>query len=139
MIATAHSDEQRARVIALGATEIVDYTGDVAAQVREAHPDGVDVVIDLAGDPPALLPAVANGGRFVSTLLGSPDQLETDTVTVVPVMANPVEKTLDRLAENQVSGHSVVSVQRIYSLEKVNQAFAAFAGGTLGKLVLSID
>jgi NADPH2:quinone reductase len=39
VIATANSDQQRQLVTELGAAEIIDYTGDVAAQVLAAHPD----------------------------------------------------------------------------------------------------
>ncbi|ABL81699.1 MULTISPECIES: alcohol dehydrogenase catalytic domain-containing protein [unclassified Nocardioides] len=52
-------------------------TGDVVQAVRQTHPDGVDVAFHLAGDPGAHLPAARAGGRFVSTLIGSPEQLPT--------------------------------------------------------------
>lgn len=139
VIATAHSEAEIAQVTALGVTEIVDYTGDVTAQVLAAHPDGVDVVVHLAGDPAGLVAAVKKGGRFVSTLLGSPDQVAADGVSVVPVMANPAPATLDRLAENQVSGHTSVTVQEQFELSAIADAFAAFGKGTLGKLVVTID
>lgn len=138
IIATARSDEERAQVSALGAAEIVDYTGDVAAQVLAAHPSGTDTVIHLAGDPSALLPAVAAHGRFVSTLVGSPDQLDAGTVTVVPVMANPAPGTLDRLADHNATGHTTVTVQQIFDLDATTDAFASFGKGTLGKLVIAI-
>jgi len=139
VVATAHSDQERDQVRRLGATEVVDYTGDVAAQVGHAHPTGVDTVIHLAGDPSGLLPAVAAGGRFVSTLVGSPEQLDAGTVTVVPVMANPAPATLQRIAEHNATGHTTVSIQQIFDLDATTDAFAAFGKGTLGKLVISID
>ena len=51
----------------LGAAEIVDRSGDVAATVREAHPDGVDAILDVVSQEPdtSLLKA---GGRLASTL-----------------------------------------------------------------------
>ena len=139
VIATAHSDAERAQVSALGAAEIVDYTGDVAVQVLAAHPGGVDTVVHLAGAPSALVPAVAPDGRFVSTLVGSPDQLDAGTVTVVSVMANPAPATLERLAEHNAIGHTTVTVQQVYELDAVTDAFDAFAQGTLGKIVISIN
>jgi NADPH2:quinone reductase len=138
VIATAHSAEERTQVTGLGVSEIVDYTGDVGAQVIEGHPDGIDTVIHLAGDPADLLPLVKKGGTFVSTLLSSPDQLSADGVTIAAVMAHPKPETLDRLAKNQASGHTGVTVQNVYSLENASTALADFASGTLGKLVLSI-
>ena len=137
VIATAHTDEERAYVTDLGATEVVDYTGDVAASVLEAHPQGVDVVIHLAGDPTSLLRAVRKGGKLISTLLQSPDQLPTESATVLPVSAVPTTPTLERLAENQAVGHTRVKIQRIYGLDDAAGALADFAGGTLGKLVIT--
>lgn len=139
VIASAHSDEERAQVTALGAAEIVDYTDDVASQVLAQHPDGVDTVIHLAGDPTALLPALSSGGRFVSTLLGSPDLLDAGSATVVAVMANPAPATLGRLADHNATGHTTVTVQQVFTLDTATDAFAAFGQGTLGKLVISID
>lgn len=138
VIATAHSAQERSQVTALGATEIVDYTEDVAAQVLAAHPEGIDVVVHLAGDPSALLPVLAGSGRFVSTLVGSPEQLDAGDVTVAPVMANPAPATLDRLAENNTSGRTTTAIQQTFPLDQVADAFTAFGQGTLGKIVITV-
>lgn len=139
VIATAHSDEERRLVTELGAAEVVDYAGEVAAAVLAAHPGGVDAVLHFAGDPTALLPLVRPGGRFVSTRIMSPDQLPAEGVTVVPIYADPIPATLDRLAANQALGHTHVTIQRTYRLDEASDALAAFAAGTLGKLVIVID
>lgn len=139
VIATAHSEQERAQVSELGAGEIVDYKQDVVAQVLAAHPGGVDTVIHLAGDPAALLSAVTAGGRLVSTLIGSPDQLDSGTVTVIPVMANPARTTLDRLAGHNTTGHTTVTVQEVFELDAAADALAAFGQGTLGKVVIAIN
>ena len=55
VIATAATGAATALVTGLGATEIVDYSGDVAAAVLATHPGGVDAVLHFAGDPTALL------------------------------------------------------------------------------------
>ena len=44
------SEANRDHVLALGAYEVVDRDGDVAAAVRELVPEGVDVGIDVDGD-----------------------------------------------------------------------------------------
>jgi NADPH:quinone reductase-like Zn-dependent oxidoreductase len=139
VIATAHSDEERQLVTGLGAAEVVDYTEDVAAAVLAAHAEGVDAVLHFAGDPTVLLPAVRQGGRFVSTRIMSPDQLPAEGVTVVPIYANPTPDTLQQLAANQATGQTSVAIQRTFALDEAPAAFAAFAGGTLGKLVVVID
>lgn len=137
VIATAQSDEEKSLVSRLGAAEIVDYGQDVAAQVLATHPEGVDAVIHLAGDPAALLPAVHDGGLLVSTLLSSPEQLPTDTATVVPIYANPTPDTLARCADNHTQGHTSVEIQRVYPLDEGPAALAQFANGTLGKLIIT--
>ncbi|RXZ70750.1 NADP-dependent oxidoreductase [Agromyces albus] len=139
VIATAHTAEEIELVGKLGATRIVDYTDDVAAQIREAYPGGVDVVLHFAGDGSALAGAVRQAGVLVSTLVQSPDQIPADGVRVVPIYANPSQETLDRLAANQVKGHTTVTVQRVYDLDKTSEAFRHFTAGTLGKLVVTID
>lgn len=139
VIATAHTDEERRLVTALGAAEVIDYQHDVTAAVLAAHPQGVDAVVHLAGDPAALLPAVRKGGRFVSTLLWDARQLPSETATVLPIFATPTPATLDRLAENQAQGRSRVTIQRTYGLAEAPAAMRDFAGGTLGKLVIVTD
>lgn len=139
VVATARSDEARRLVTELGAAEVVDYAGDVAAAVQAAHPGGVDAVLHFAGDPAALLPVVRQGGRFVSTRLMSPDQLPAEGVTVVPVYANPTPATLERLAANQAEGRTRVAIQRTYPLAEAPAALAAFAAGKVGNIVIVID
>jgi len=137
VIATAHTEAERGYVSDLGAAEVVDYAGDVAAAVLQAHPHGVDAVVHLAGDPAPLLGAVRDGGKFVSTLIGSPEQLPAQGPTVMAVLASPTSATLERLAQNQATGRTSVSVQRVYSLQQAPAALADFAAGTLGKLVIT--
>jgi NADPH:quinone reductase-like Zn-dependent oxidoreductase len=137
VIATAHTDEDQTYVAALGAHERVDYR-DTAAAVLVRHPEGIDVVIHLAGDAAALLPALRAGGRLVSTLIGSADQLPHGTALVVPVFAKPATATLERLAANQSTGATAVSIQRIYPLEEATAALADFAAGKRGKLVITL-
>jgi NADPH2:quinone reductase len=102
------------------------------------HPEGIDVVIHLAGDAAALLPALRAGGRLVSTLIESADQLPHGTALVVPVFAKPATATLERLAANQSTGATAVSIQRIYPLEEATAAPADFAAGKRGKLVITL-
>jgi NADPH:quinone reductase len=80
---------------------------------------------------------VRAGGRFVSTLLGSPDQLPDEGVTLVPVAANPAPATLDRRARHQAEGTTRVVLQQIYSLDATPGALTDFAAGSLGKLLIS--
>jgi NADPH:quinone reductase-like Zn-dependent oxidoreductase len=136
VIATAHTDDELSIVRELGAGRAVDYTGDIAAQVLEAYPDGVDVVLHFAGPVDPLAAAVKPDGVVVST---AAQALAESSVRFVFIYANPAPVTLDRIVKNQAEQHTKVTVQRVYSLEQTTEAFGDFAAGTLGKLVISID
>lgn len=138
VVATAHSADEIDDVTRLGAHSTVDYRGDVPAAVKAAHPEGVDVALHLAGDAADVLGTVRHGGRLVSTLIGSPEQLPSENVTVIPVYANPTTETLSRLARDLAAGTTTVTIQRTYDLTEVAQAFADFAAGTRGKLVITV-
>jgi NADPH:quinone reductase-like Zn-dependent oxidoreductase len=138
VLATASTEQGRELVTRLGAAAVVDHTSDLVSQVRELVPDGVDVVMHLAGDF-SVLDALREGGRFVSTLVMSAEQVPTQSAIVVPVFANPTGDVLDRAATAQVRGVATVTVQRVFPLEQADEALAAFAAGTLGKIVISID
>jgi NADPH:quinone reductase-like Zn-dependent oxidoreductase len=138
VVATASSPEEIALVTRLGAAHTVDYKGDVAAQVTELLPEGVDVVLHFAGGPQPLVPAVKQGGTFVSTLLRSAADVSAEGVEVVPIFASPSAETLERIARYQDDKHTSVTVQRVYELDEAGQAFRDFAAGTLGKLIIAI-
>jgi len=138
VLATAHTQEERDLVKHLGADATVDHTEDLLAQVRDHVPEGVDVVVHLAGDL-GVVDVLRAGGIFVSTLVGSPEQVPTQTATVVPVYANPTPEVLDRCAADHISGTATVSVQQVFPLERTPDALAAFAAGTVGKIVITTD
>ncbi|MCI2956681.1 NADP-dependent oxidoreductase [Agromyces atrinae] len=139
VIATASTPDEIELVTRLGAARTVDYTGDVTAQVAALYAEGVDVVLHFAGAPDALVPAVAPGGRFVSTLLQSAADVEADGVEVVSIYATPSAETLARVARHEHEKHTVVTVQRVYELDQASDAFGDFAAGTLGKLIIAIN
>jgi NADPH2:quinone reductase len=137
VIATSASDAQRALVTDLGADTTVDHTGDLNGEVRQLQPEGVDVVFHFAGDPAPALATLRSGGRFVSTLIMSPDQIPTEDATVLPIYASPDRATLERAASSHANGITHVHVQDTYRLDQAPTAFEAFAAGTLGKLVIT--
>jgi NADPH:quinone reductase-like Zn-dependent oxidoreductase len=138
VVATAHTDDEQTLVRELGAAHTIDHTADVDAQVRALAPNGVDAVLNFAGEPTALAPLVRAGGRLSSTLLMSADQLPAENVAVTAIYANPDRATLERLAQHHVDGVRVV-VQATYPLEQADAAFAAFGAGTLGKIVITVE
>ncbi|MEK0099539.1 alcohol dehydrogenase catalytic domain-containing protein, partial [Streptomyces sp. A475] len=57
-------------------TQVVDFTGDLVAQVRALAPAGLDAVLHLAGDGAALAGMLTPGGRLASTLGLTQDAVE---------------------------------------------------------------
>ncbi|MET8550662.1 NADP-dependent oxidoreductase [Micromonospora zamorensis] len=134
VIATAKPGEESEFVRSLGAHEVVDHAGDVPAQVREVSSAGVDVIVHLAGDPSALAGLLSEKGRIASTMGFGADQHPAATF----IMANPTPATLDRLAGEVAAGRITVPIKRSYPLTEVADAFADFAGGTLGKISITV-
>jgi len=84
VIATAQPGPEADFVRDLGADHVVDYTGDLAAQVRAVAPDGVAAAVHLAGDGAQVAGLLADGGRMASTLGYGPDQHPGATGTRSP-------------------------------------------------------
>jgi NADPH2:quinone reductase len=122
----------------LGVTEIVARDGDVAAAVREIHPDGVDAVIDLVSYTPdafgVYAAALRPDGRASSPLSGvkaGPGRF--------PVMAQPDSAALERLAGLLDAGTLRVPIQRRYGFGEAGEALTALpATHTQGKLAISV-
>jgi NADPH:quinone reductase-like Zn-dependent oxidoreductase len=134
VIATARPGAEEEFVRDLGATHVVDYTGDLSAQVRAIAPHGVPAIVHLAGDAAQLADLLAAGGHIASTLGYGPDQ----HAAAVAVMANPDAATLERLAADVASGALRVPITRTYPLEETPQALADFTAGSLGKLAITL-
>ena len=140
VIATAKPGPETDFLLGLtgGKVDLVDYTGDLAAQVEALSPGGVAAALHLAGDGTQIAGLVAGGGRLASTLGLTADALPGRDLTVTAVMAHPGEATLDRLAADAVSGALQVPITATYPLEQAAKAFADFGSGALGKLAITL-
>lgn len=138
VIATAGAGNDVDFVRSLGATHSVNYTGDVAAQVRAIQPDGVDAVLHFAGDGAQLGEVLVPGGRLASTLIMSPKQLPVLNARVSSVFASSSATTLAQLAAEVAAGRLTTPIQRTFPLDQTGDAFAAFQAGTQGKVAISI-
>jgi len=79
VIATTRSAENRQRLQQMGADEVVIDTGEIAAQVREILPTGVDAVLEVVGASTlrdSIKAVRPFGGVSVIGLLGGPPILE---------------------------------------------------------------
>ncbi|WP_409474102.1 NADP-dependent oxidoreductase [Streptomyces sp. HC307] len=139
VIATARPGAEADLVQALTDSEVhlVDFTGDLQAQVGAFAPGGVDAVLHLAGDGAQLAGLLRPGGRIASTLGFGPDAVTGQDITAHSVMADPNPQTLDPLAADAASGALRVPVTATYPLEQAPEAFAAFGAGALGKLAIT--
>jgi len=122
----------------LGAAEVLDRNGDVAAQVRERYPDGVDALADFASGSPDLLNAYAavvrDGGRIASSAGAAGDGPGRTNVGAAPTTEN-----LERLAGLLADGTLSVPIQASYPLAQVDQALKALTGQhTQGKLAVTL-
>lgn len=135
VIATAKPGEEADFVRGLGAHEVVDHTGDLPAQVRAAAPQGVDVIVHLAGDGSALAELLSEKGRIASTVGYGADQHPAATF----IMANPTPQTLERLAADLAANRLSVPIERTFTLTEVPAAFGAFAAGTRGKIAITVS
>jgi NADPH:quinone reductase len=130
VIGTARAGREADFVTDLGAHHTIDYTDDIASQVRAIAPEGVDAVIHLAGDPMSLAELVRAGV--------GPDQLSDKDLEATAIMNMPERDTLDELAARAASGKLRVPIERTYRLEDVPQALKDFAQGTLGKFGVTV-
>jgi NADPH:quinone reductase-like Zn-dependent oxidoreductase len=131
------SEQHRDRVLELGAYEVIDRAGDVAANVRELVPDGVDVAFDLYGDE-RLGNAVRDGGRLVS--IASPPTYRERAVVPSYVFVRPDGEQLEELAGLADDGRLLVDLAEVLPLEEAARAHElSEAGHVRGKLVLRID
>lgn len=136
VIATARPGAEEEFVRAMGATAVIDYTGDIAASVGAIAPGGVDSVIHLAGDSSALGDLVKRNGSFASTRGIS--SVGRSDVAVTAISATPTRDTLDQLAEAVTESSLLVPITHTYPLDEAPRALEDFAGGSLGKLAISV-
>jgi NADPH2:quinone reductase len=122
----------------LGATEVLDRNGDIAAAVRERYPDGVDALLDLVSSDPEALNAYAavvrDGGRIASSVGAAGEGTGRTNVSALPGREN-----LERLAGLLDEGTLTVPIQASYPLAQVDQALKDLTGQhTQGKLAITL-
>lgn len=138
----APADAERLRE--LGATEVVDFTaGSVATQVRTAHPDGVDALINLAGYTLAEVPldAVRSAGVVCTTTqVPDADTLAARQLSGGGIIASPTRDVIAPLAEQAAKGELQVDVYRVLSLGHASDGLAELAAGRAhGKIVVDLS
>jgi NADPH:quinone reductase-like Zn-dependent oxidoreductase len=133
------------RIRSYGVAETVDHTAaPLPQQVEQTHPDGIDVLVDLASDAEsfaALAALVRKGGTALTTLyVANGDELEARGVTGVnfqlPASAELMQRVADALASRRIVTPPVTRV----SLTEAPAVFAATNGGAPdGKTVIVLE
>ncbi|MEU5153061.1 NADP-dependent oxidoreductase [Glycomyces sp. NPDC021274] len=129
----------------LGAAETVDFTqGPAADQVRRAHPDGIDAIVDLISGPGEIEPIAAllkpNGVIVSSNGAVDDEVLATLGLRGANLYANARPATLKSLAEAVELGQLRLRIDFAVPLEEAADALARLmAGKARGKTVLLIE
>jgi len=138
VVATAATGEASEFVSSLGAHDVVDFTGDLAAAVRAVAPDGVTAVLHAAGDVPTLAGLLTPGGRLVSLLGATAEAAGRDDVTVTAVQSRYTTERMGRLLDAVAAGRLSVAVGATYPLAAATEALEWFADlRHLGKVVVT--
>jgi NADPH:quinone reductase-like Zn-dependent oxidoreductase len=131
------ADEELVRE--LGADVVVRRGDDVAAQIRERFPDGVDGLADGSVQDAAVLPAVKDGGA-VATVRGYRGDGQRE-LRVFPVRVREYAEeaeALDRLREQVEKGELTLRVAQTFPAADAAEAHRRLeAGGVRGRLVLT--
>jgi NADPH2:quinone reductase len=143
VIASARPGAEEGHVRALGADEAVDWSdGELAARVRDEHPDGMQGLIDVVTGTPESFAALATktlvpGGRAATTLgVGDPGLL--GTIEATNVFSAPDTALLARIAELAQAGRLRAPVAEVHAFDHIDDAFAALARGALGKIAITV-
>jgi NADPH:quinone reductase-like Zn-dependent oxidoreductase len=133
------------RLSRLGATTVVDHTaGSIVEQIRAAHPDGVDGLVELVARSGAASPlaAVKAGGKVASTTGGQFDEaaLSAAGLTLTSVLATPVSHVIGSLADAAATGELTVDVGTVLHLDRAAEGLATLAAGNArGKIVITTE
>jgi NADPH:quinone reductase len=118
--------EDEAWIRDLGAHEVVDYSGDVVAAVREKHPGGVDslIVAVHVGDefgPTADL--VKDGGKVASTVGGAdPEAFAGRNITAANVYGQSDPEAFRTVLRMAADGELNVPITRTFTFDELPEA-----------------
>jgi NADPH2:quinone reductase len=143
VIANARDDDAK-RMRAYGATETIDHTKvPLPDAVGQAHPDGIDALLDLVSDATgfaALAPLVKRGGTAVTTQYVADEvALRAAGITGVNFALPSSSELFDRVAEAVVDGRIVAPPITRISLDEVPAVLSsAKARPASGKTVIAL-
>jgi NADPH:quinone reductase len=137
-------DADAERLRAYGATETIDHTAVALPDaVRQAHPDGIDALLDLVSDAAgfaALASLVRPGGSAVTTLYVADEQALSVAGVKGINFALPMSSALvERVAQAVADGRIVAPPITRISLDDASAALSSAQGRpTRGKTVIML-
>jgi NADPH:quinone reductase-like Zn-dependent oxidoreductase len=136
-------DDNASRMRAYGAAETADHTtGSLRDLVARGHPDGIDVLVDLASDAKEfahLAELVRNGGIALTTLyVADAEALAAADVSAINFQVPSSAELLERVATALATDSIVPAPINRISLEQAPAAFAGENGSFDGKTVIVI-
>ena len=143
VIATAR-DDARARIVSFGASETINHAEEeVTDALTRNHPDGIDAVLDLAGDQQLCTDVaqhVRDGGAIVSTAFALSDELLGQSrIKATNFWLDQRPVMLDRISREVAAGRLIMDVEDELDLSETPAAIARKkAGGARGKTVIRI-
>jgi NADPH:quinone reductase len=136
-------DHDAERMRAYGAIETIDHTEVSLPQaVRQAHPDGIDALLDLVSDASgfaALASLVKEGGIAVTTqYVADEEALRAKGVTGINFALQPSSELFERVAEAVADGRIVAPPITRISLEEAPAVLSSAQARPSGKTVITL-
>ncbi|MBV1942709.1 NADP-dependent oxidoreductase [Streptomyces sp. BV286] len=139
VIATDLSAEGGFATETAGADVYVPASQPLVEAVRTVRAEGVDAVLDTARLGDAVIGAVADGGRFVTTRRDALPEAERG-IRVLLTQVGPDAAMLTTLSDLAAAGDLALRVAETYPLQEVTQAYARMTrGGLQGRVVLTME
>jgi NADPH:quinone reductase-like Zn-dependent oxidoreductase len=121
---------------AAGADAFIAASDSPAIKARYA--DGVDTVINMTPQGPAMIAAIKDGGKFVTTRWDMMPPAERQ-ISVRATLISPDAAMLTTLSDLAAAGELPLRVGATYPLEQASQAYAEFTTNPVrGRYVLKI-
>jgi NADPH:quinone reductase-like Zn-dependent oxidoreductase len=142
VIATALPEDE-SWIRGLGASEVIDYSGDVAAAVRSAHADGIDGLIDAVnrGDAHGPLAELVKDGGRIATTTGAADveALAKRSVAAANVVGQTDPGPFANVLAMAGDGELVVPITRTFAFDQLPEALGLVGSrSSRGKFAVTI-
>jgi NADPH:quinone reductase-like Zn-dependent oxidoreductase len=142
VIATALPEDE-SWIRGLGASEVIDYSGDVAAAVRGRHADGIDALIDAVnvGDAHGPLAELVKDGGRIATTTGAADvdALARRSVAAANVVGQTDPGPFAKVLAMAGDGELIVPITHTFAFDQLPEALGLVGSrSSRGKFAVTI-